>query len=50
VEWWDAERGVRLATVSVPHAAGALDLAPPEFARHLAFKLYREGAPRTALR
>jgi hypothetical protein len=50
VEWWDAERGERLATVSVAHAAGPLELKPPDFTRHLAFKLFREGAPHTALR
>jgi hypothetical protein len=39
VEWWDAETGLILSTVSVDHLQGPLDLHAPTFAHHLAFKV-----------
>jgi autotransporter-associated beta strand protein len=41
VEWWDADRGERLRTDTIDHAGGTLELKPPAFNRHLAFKLFR---------
>ncbi len=43
VEWWDADRGVLIARVDLLHAGGTLELHPPPFHRHLAFKLLRQG-------
>jgi hypothetical protein len=50
IEWWDAEKGIVVGQATIMHEAGPLDLTAPAFSRHLAFKLYREHAPRTALR
>jgi hypothetical protein len=41
LEWWDAERGGRIASEELDHPGGTLDLAAPPFKRHLAYKLVR---------
>nr|MBA3936821.1 hypothetical protein [Planctomycetota bacterium] len=41
VQWWNADSGEVLATETIAHPGGALVLAAPAFARHLAFKLIR---------
>jgi hypothetical protein len=41
VAWWDADRGVVVKTDEFEHAGGALDIRPPPFMRHIAFKLTR---------
>jgi hypothetical protein len=46
-EWWDADAGAMVRRDEIAHPGGALDLAAPPFARHLAFKLMRQ-APATA--
>jgi hypothetical protein len=43
VAWWDPDRGVELGRVRIDHPGGALELRPPAFRRHLAFKLRRDG-------
>jgi hypothetical protein len=42
VEWWNADDGKLIATVSFTHPGGMLRLSPPSFVRHLAFKLRRD--------
>lgn len=39
--WWDADVGVSLTRSRLEHPGGPLVIRPPEFARHLAFKLVR---------
>jgi hypothetical protein len=41
VAWWDADRGIVIKTDSFVHAGGVLDIRPPAFKRHIAFKLTR---------
>jgi hypothetical protein len=41
VEWWDARRGVLIATERCNHLGGRLALTPPPFVHHIAFKLTR---------
>lgn len=41
VEWWDCDRGERLSVQEIRHPGGALRLACPPFAGHLACKLQR---------
>ncbi len=41
VEWWHAETGDILNTHTWQHPGGALNISPPPFARHIAFKLWR---------
>jgi hypothetical protein len=41
IEWWDADAGTIVQVLQVDHPGGALDIAVPEFARHIAFKLLR---------
>lgn len=41
VEWWDAEGGSWHKVVAIDHPGGPLQLQPPAFQRHIAFKLYR---------
>ncbi len=41
VEWWDAEGGAWHKVVAIDHPGGPLQLQPPAFQRHIAFKLYR---------
>jgi len=43
VEWWDADRGVLIERAELAHPGGTLELHPPPFRRHLAFKLMRQG-------
>lgn len=45
LEWWDAERGVRIGGQRIEHPGGELVLSAPAFRRQLAFKLRRSGAP-----
>ena len=49
LQWWDADRGVILADQTLTHTGGRLQLAPPEFRRHLAFKLWRVNQSRADL-
>jgi hypothetical protein len=44
VEWWDADRGTLIERRDLVHPGGSLELHPPPFHRHLAFKLMRQGA------
>ncbi|HYE08031.1 MAG TPA: hypothetical protein VEL07_21110, partial [Planctomycetota bacterium] len=41
VEWWDADAGSVIARVDIDHPGGLMTLRPPEFARHVAFKMWR---------
>jgi hypothetical protein len=41
VEWWDANNGTRLSVQQFDHPGGTLDLRPPAFVHHIAFKLQR---------
>lgn len=41
VEWWDADGGAWHKPVAIDHPGGPLQLQPPAFQRHIAFKLYR---------
>lgn len=41
LSWWDADTGVVLSSHAVDHAGGLLEIAPPAWRRHLAFKLQR---------
>jgi hypothetical protein len=41
VEWWDADHGTLISRDVIMHPGGPLDLHPPAFRRHLAFKLVR---------
>lgn len=41
VEWWDADGGAWHKRVAIDHPGGPLQLQPPAFQRHIAFKLYR---------
>jgi hypothetical protein len=44
VAWWDADAGQERARQIVAHPGGALRLAAPAFAGHMAFKLWRNDA------
>lgn len=39
VEWWDADDGAWNKVVPIDHAGGHLQLQPPAFQRHIAFKV-----------
>jgi hypothetical protein len=41
VEWWDADAGAWNKRIAIDHPGGPLQLQPPAFQRHIAFKLYR---------
>ncbi|MBA2482180.1 MAG: hypothetical protein H0V44_16080 [Planctomycetes bacterium] len=41
VSWWDADRGVEIASAPIEHPGGELRLSMPAFRHHLAFKLHR---------
>jgi hypothetical protein len=41
VEWWDADAGALLQSITIDHAGGPLRLKPPTFLRHIAFKVIR---------
>ncbi|MBA3847656.1 MAG: hypothetical protein H0X45_13570 [Planctomycetes bacterium] len=41
VEWWDADTGAVVARADIDHPGGVLTLRPPEFDRHVAFKMWR---------
>ena len=41
VEWWHAESGEIIAASDFTHPGGTLALTPPDFERHIAFKLLR---------
>jgi hypothetical protein len=43
VEWWDADQGAPIGRTALTHPGGTLELHPPAFRRHLAFKLMRQG-------
>lgn len=43
VQWWDADQGVIIKEETLAHPGGNFDLHPPDFRRHLAFKLWRLG-------
>ncbi len=42
LEWWDPDLGSIVSQIDLIHAARALDVRPPAFSRHLAFKLWRQ--------
>ena len=44
VEWWDAERGQRIAQEPLDHPGGTLELRVPGFLNHIAYKLVRQPA------
>ena len=41
LEWWDADLGTLLSRQEFAHPEGRLELHPPMFTKHLAFKLSR---------
>ena len=44
VFWWDADSGQELSHRVLTHPGGILELIPPNWRRHLAFKLVRESS------
>ena len=50
VEWWDSDTGKAIRRDDLVHPGGALELAAPPFARHLAFKLMRQTAATAQVR
>jgi hypothetical protein len=41
IEWWDADEGAWHQSIIIDHAGGPLQLKPPSFLRHIAFKMVR---------
>ena len=41
IEWWDADEGAWHQSIIIDHAGGPLQLNPPSFLRHIAFKMVR---------
>ena len=41
LEWWDPDTGTIISQTDLAHGGHGLDIQPPTFSRHLAFKLWR---------